>query len=138
MKTVSQSTSSQSGFSIYSVTLIAGDVLALLLFVVVGRLSHDMTSDWLANVARIATPFLLGWFLVAVLVGAYRLQLVSDPGQFLLRTIVSWLVGTGLALVFRVLLFGDTVTWAFALVALAFTGLFLISWRGIFLWWANR
>ncbi|MBX2997937.1 MAG: DUF3054 domain-containing protein [Caldilineaceae bacterium] len=42
------------------IALLIGDLLAFTIFVIVGRLSHGFTSDWLVNVARILTPFLIG------------------------------------------------------------------------------
>jgi hypothetical protein len=118
--------------------LVVGDILALFMFVIVGRLSHDMTSNWLINIARIATPFLLGWFAVGVLAGAYQARLLSRPAMFLRRSALTWLLGIGLGFVFRAVLFGDGVPPIFILVILTFTGLFLLGWRSLFIWWANR
>lgn len=118
--------------------LLIGDVLALLVFVVVGRLSHGFTGDWLSNVVRIAAPFLIGWFVAAFPLGAYRPDLLHRPGLLLLRTAPAWLVGNGLAFALRAFLFQDNVTLPFALTSMAFTGLFLLGWRAVYLWWINR
>jgi Na+-driven multidrug efflux pump len=118
--------------------LIVGDVLAFVIFVVLGRISHHMTSDWLVNVARIATPFLLGWFVVGVATGIYRRDLVGRPTVFMLRSVVTWVLGVPLGFLLRKFVFHDNVTVPFALTSLAFTALFLIGWRGVFSWWFNR
>jgi hypothetical protein len=120
------------------VVLLIGDLLALLIFVIIGRLSHGFTSDWLLNVARIATPFLIGWFVVAIPVGAYRADRLTSPGWLMGRTAIAWLVGDGVAFALRALLFQNNVTWPFALTSIAFTGLFLLGWRIGYLWWYNR
>jgi len=118
--------------------LVAGDVLALVIFVVLGRISHGFTSDWLLNLARILTPFLLGWFIAAWLAGAYRTEFVTQPTVFLGRTGVSWLIGIPLGLLFRRVLFQNSVALSFALTTLIFTALFLIGWRAILVWRLNR
>jgi hypothetical protein len=118
--------------------LVIGDVLALLIFVIVGRLSHGFTSDWLINVVRIVTPFLIGWFVVAIPVGAYRSDLLTSPGQLMLRSAAAWIVGNLIAFAVRAFLFQNNVTIPFALTSVAFTGLFLLGWRAVYLWWYNR
>lgn len=105
----------------------------LLLFVVIGRISHGMTADWLPNVLRIATPFVLGWALAALLLGAYRPGLWRNPHQFLLRSAAAWLLANGLAFLLRAAVMGDRVTLPFALTSIAFTGLFLLVWRLLFM-----
>lgn len=110
----------------------------LLFFVVIGRLSHGMTTDWLVNLARIATPFVLGWLAAAFLLGAYRPYLWRTPGPFLVRSVAAWLLGNGFAFLLRHYLMGDRVTMPFALTSIAFTGLFLLAWRLIFLVWPSR
>ncbi|RME58845.1 MAG: DUF3054 domain-containing protein [Caldilineae bacterium] len=121
-----------------TITLLVGDVVMLLLFVVVGRLSHGLTQDWIPNIARIATPFLIGWLVAAFAVGAYRENLVDRPMAFLARSALAWLVGDALGFLLRAFVFQDIVIRPFALATLAFTGLFLLGWRCIFLIWARR
>jgi biotin transporter BioY len=113
--------------------LIVGDLLMLLLFVVIGRISHGMTSDWLINIARIATPFVLGWVIAALIVGAYRPNLWRRPSDYLTRSAAAWLMGVGIAFLLRHFLMQDRITVPFALTSIAFTGLFLLGWRLIFL-----
>lgn len=125
--------SSQSAWRL--LVLAGGDLLMLLLFVVVGRISHGMTSDWLVNVARIATPFVVGWALAALVVGAYRPHLWPTPGAFLARSALAWLLADGLAFVLRHFVMQDRITLPFALTSIAFTGLFLFVWRLLFVIW---
>ncbi len=65
--------------------LVVGDLLMLLIFVVIGRISHGMTSDWLVNVLRIATPFVVGWAIAALITGAYRPHPISTIRWGILR-----------------------------------------------------
>lgn len=114
--------------------LAAGDVTAFLLFVVLGRVSHGLTNDWILNIARIATPFLLGWFVFALPLAAYRLPAQSESTRFLARSLLALLAGNLLAFAIRWFLFQDNVTVPFALTTLAFTGLFVLGWRLVYLW----
>jgi len=118
--------------------LAAGDLLMLLLFVVIGRMSHGMTSDWLVNLLRIATPFVLGWAIAAIATGAYRPRSWQKPTEFMVRSVGAWLLGVGLAFLLRHFLMQDRITLPFALTSVAFTGLFLLVWRVGFLVWLTE
>jgi len=118
--------------------LAAGDLAMLLIFVVIGRISHGMTNDWLINLLRIATPFVLGWAAAALISGAYRANLWQQPTQFLVRSAAAWLLADGLAFLLRHFVMGDRVTMPFALTSIAFTGLFLLAWRIAFMVWQTR
>jgi len=113
--------------------LVVGDLLMLLIFVVIGRLSHGMTSDWLVNLLRIATPFVVGWVIAALITGAYRPQDWNLPKTFMARSVAAWLLADGLAFLLRHFVMQDRITLPFALTSIAFTGLFLLAWRLIFL-----
>jgi hypothetical protein len=120
------------------VGLLIGDVLAFLIFVIVGRTSHGFTNDWLINIVRIVTPFLIGWFVASFPLGAYRADLLQHPGSLMGRSVMAWLIGSGIAFALRAFLFQNNVTIPFALTSIAFTGLFLLGWRAVYLWWYNR
>lgn len=118
--------------------LLLGDVAAFVLFVVLGRLSHGFSGDWLLNVVRIAAPFLVGWVVAAWALGAYRPGLEARPGAFLARSALALAIGDGLAFALRGLVLGDNVTMPFALTSLAFTALFVLGWRGLYAWFVRR
>lgn len=111
--------------------LLAGDLIAILSFVVLGRLSHGLSDDWLMNLFRIATPFVLGWLVAATLLGAFRLN--QPPGRFLSTSALALLVANLIAFGLRPALFQDRVTVPFALTSIAFTALLLLSWRFLFI-----
>lgn len=116
-----------------SIAILAiGDVVAVLVFVLVGLENHRMTSNLLFNVVRIAAPFLIGWFVVAPFTGAFSRPLLHRPGAFMLRSVLTWLVGIGIGLVLRNTIFGEDFSRVFAIVTLVFTGIFILSWRGLF------
>ena len=112
--------------------LVAGDVIAFVAWAVLGLASHRMAGDWLFNVVRVVAPFLIGWFAVAPFTGAYHRQLVRQPGAFLLRSALTWLLGVSLGLLLRATLFGSGFVPAFALVTFGVTGLLVLGWRGLY------
>jgi hypothetical protein len=138
LQSLSQGSSNKTLLSQVPVALLIGDVLAFLFFVILGRASHGFTNDWLINVARIVTPFLMGWFIVALPIGAYRGDLLKNPKALLGRSTVAWLLGVLIAFGLRAYIFGNNVTLPFALTTIAFTALFVIGWRAVYLWWYNR
>ena len=118
--------------------LIVGDVVALLLFVVVGLASHRMNTSWLFNLLRIGTPFLIGWFAVAPLTGAYTLPAKDGARDFLRRSALNWLLGVGLGLALRATLFREGFVPTFATITTLVTGVFVMGWRGLFAWLVRR
>lgn len=138
MKSSPQSIESSSRSAWQLPVLVVGDLLMLLLFVVLGRVSHGMTSDWLVNVLRIATPFVVGWAAAALISGAYLPQLWHKPADFLTRSAAAWLLADGLAFALRRFVMQDRITLPFALTSVAFTGLFLLAWRIAFLIWHTQ
>ena len=108
----------------------------MVLWVIVGLGSHNMTSNWLFNVVRVVAPFLLGWFAVAPFVGAYRIS--GNRRSFLLRSALAWLVGTALGLLLRATLFGEGFVPSFAAVTVVVTGIFVMGWRTAFALLLNR
>ncbi len=111
--------------------LVAGDVVALLLWVVAGLATHQMYSHWLLNVIRVAAPFLIGWFVVAPFTGAYRLPAPSRR-DFLARSALTWLAGVAIGLLLRATLFGNGFVPIFAVVTLVVTAVFVLGWRTAF------
>jgi hypothetical protein len=104
--------------------LALSDAAALLLFAVVGLLSHEGGLS-AAGLARDALPLLAGWFAAALVFGTYR--------RSSLRTLLpAWAVGVPVGVGLRALVLGrapDGRQAAFLGVALAFTLLFVLALR---------
>ncbi len=116
--------------------LAAGDLLALLAFVLVGQADHQTLSaanpllGALPNVASLAIP----WFVLAFLLRAYPRGASAPalPG-FLGRSALAWVIAAPIGLVIRMLLLGrGGIPIPFLLVTLAAGGLFLLGWRLLF------
>ncbi|KAJ7541818.1 hypothetical protein O6H91_10G078200 [Diphasiastrum complanatum] len=113
--------------------LAGGDVVAILIFAAVGRLSHGLSAlDW--NVVETADPFIAGWLLGAYLCGGF-----GPEGQGLkglpsatVAAAKSWVVGIPLGLAIRAFGTGHIPPQPFVLVSLASTIVLLIGWRSAF------
>ena len=104
--------------------LALSDAAALVLFAVVGLVSHDGGVS-AAGLARDALPLLAGWFAAALLFRTYRRRS--------LRTLLlAWAVGVPLGVVLRALVLGrafDGREATFLAVSLVFTLLFVLALR---------
>jgi hypothetical protein len=116
--------------------LAAGDLLALLAFVLVGQAEHQTVSATnpllgaLPNLVSLAIP----WLLLAVLLGAYPrgAERPTLPG-FLGRSALAWVIAAPLGLVIRMVYLGrGDIPVPFLLVTIAAGGLFLLGWRLIY------
>jgi hypothetical protein len=104
--------------------LALADGAALVLFSVVGLLSHDGTVS-AAGLARDALPLLAGWFAAALLFRTYRRRSVRT-------LLLTWIVGVPLGVAVRALALGrafDGREAAFLGVALTFTLVFVVALR---------
>jgi hypothetical protein len=98
------------------------DVLAVLVFAAVGRVSHDEGADAL-DVLGTAWPFLLGCLVGWVLTRAWRRPSAVRPVG-----VPVWLCTVGLGMLGRALT-GAGTELSFVLVATLVLGLFLLGWR---------
>jgi hypothetical protein len=128
------------------VGLIVGDASVFLVFAAVGRSSHHEASGlgvfWL--VVQTATPFALGWFMVAPFSGVYRESVTTRLRPMLGHTALGWLCAWPLAMLLRWLFTLNDAplslgSWvSFSIVVLLANMLFLSIWRGLFALVANR
>jgi hypothetical protein len=100
------------------------DVLCVLVFVVIGRSTHEGVGG-VPDVASTAWPFLVGLFVGWVVVRAW------------VRPFVLWPVGAGVwvstvvvGMVLRAVS-GQGTAAAFVVVAFVFLGFALLGWRGV-------
>jgi hypothetical protein len=115
--------------------LLAGDLIALFLFVLVGQADHGTIDAGnpllgaLRNVVSLAAP----WLVFAWLLRAY--PRVADPTLpgFLGRSAIAWVLAVPIGLLIRMVWLGrGGIPIPFLLVTLAAGGLFLLGWRLIF------
>ena len=99
------------------------DALCLAIFVALGRASHDIASgiDWYLTVLW---PFLVGWFVVALVLQLYRAPL----DRWIVLT-CTWIAGSAIGLVLRATVTHRITPLAFIVVTFIFIGVTTFGWR---------
>lgn len=111
-----------------------GDALVFLAFAIIGILSHGKTLS-LINLVNDSIPLMLGWFIVAPLVGAFSRTKTNEVGKMALYTILAWLPSFVLGMIFRGVAVEHTVPQtSFMIVTLIINMIFLLIWRVPFVW----
>jgi hypothetical protein len=120
--------------------LAAGDLVAFNIVTAIGLLSHgELTGlDSVGQVAIVAAPFAIGWFLIAPFAGAFRSDIASQPRRILPRAAVAWLIALPIGLLLWSLIRQKQIQTPFAIVTFITNLIVLLGWRGIFAWLATR
>jgi hypothetical protein len=111
--------------------LLLGDLVALALFAILGRNTHDEAIGFGAvrAVAGTAAPFLVGWLVGSLLLGALRAVTTATLLMMLRVVLASWIAGYPLAMLVRGLALGRTSPLSFYIVAFIVPLLLLLAWR---------
>lgn len=117
--------------SLRAILVLAGDVGAILAFVVVGVYSHGgypWDIPWYT--LKTLTPFLLAWAVIAPLTGVYHPETLVSYKLSILLVIGTWISAAILGGLLRgtSLFLGGTPI-VFVLVTILFGSLFLSTWR---------
>jgi hypothetical protein len=120
-----------------TLTLIVGDIAALLLFVFIGQRDHSVVDTQpvlrlLSTAAYFAVPYLIaGWLL-----GAFH---PSNTTALFTRAANAWLIAAPIGVLARSFLNGSGVILSpFLFVTLSLGLAFLCAWRGIYLLISRR
>lgn len=105
---------------------LVADVVAIVIFAILGRSSHDETNT-LLGVLGTAWPFLVGALVGHAISRATGLR--SDPTAWR-PGVVVWVSTLVLGMLLRVGS-GATAAWTFIVVASIVLAVFLLGWRGI-------
>ena len=115
--------------------LAVGDVLVLMAFLTAGTLSHT-TTEFLANeptyLLGVWAPFLIGWILVAPLVGAYSAGAVETAKSSVPLVVRSWIPAAAVGFVLRAFVFRGGAAPVFVAVILATGAVALGGWRALY------
>ena len=114
-----------------ALVLLAGDLVALTLFAVLGRNTHDEAIGLGAAraVAGTAAPFIVGWLVAAPLLGALRARTTATLPMMPRVVLASWIAGYPLAMLLRGIALGRTSPLSFYVVAFLVPLLILLAWR---------
>lgn len=122
--------------------LVVGDLIAFVVFATLGRDTHHEATGLgaIGETLWTALPFMLGWFLVAPWLGAFKRAGAERPLQMLRRTEMAWLASWPVALLLRWAFTPDhhIPLLAFAIVALLANAVILGGWRTAFAALTNR
>ena len=111
--------------------MLAGDLVALALFAILGRNTHDEAIGFGAvrAVAGTAAPFLVGWLVASSLLGARWPQVTSAVALMVRATLTTWVVAYPIAMLVRGVALGRTSPLSFYIVAFVVPLLLLLAWR---------
>lgn len=116
----------------YVTILAIGDALVFLAFAAIGRGSHGEASGLAAipQVIETALPFIVGWFLVAPWLGAYRRELAANPRKMAGRTLLAWVCSWPVTMaLWGIFVDHGIPPLSFATVTLLFNAVLLLVWR---------
>lgn len=103
---------------------IAADVASVVVFVAIGRRSHDEGSA-LTGIVETAAPFLIGLAVAWLAVRAWRWPSAVATG------IAIWPVTVLVGMVCRSVIFDDGTAASFVIVATLFLGACIVGWRAV-------
>ena len=123
-----------------TLALLAGDIIAFLIFAALGRRSHSAAAGLgeLIEIAITAAPFILGWLAAAPWLGAFGPATAGRPGSMLRVTLASWVAALAVGAVARALFIGRFSPLSFYVVTFLVALLLLGGWRGAFAWAEGR
>jgi hypothetical protein len=110
----------------------AADVVTVVVFVIIGRRSHDEAGNALAETAEVAAPFLLGLALAWVFAVAWRRPWTWRTG------LVVWLGTVVVGLLLRRFVVERSTALSFAIVTTVVLGVLLNGWRAVARWRLSR
>ena len=111
--------------------LLAGDLVALALFAILGRNTHDEAIGFGAvrAVAGTAAPFLVGWLVASPLLRVLRPLATPTAAPMLRATLTTWVAAYPISVLVRGLALGRTSPLSFYIVAFVVPLLLLLAWR---------
>ena len=121
------------------IILVAGDLIALLLFIFIGQTDHETLSPGnpLGGILLTGAPFAAAWLVIGFIYGAFRADVLA-PRVMLTRTVTAWLIALPIGLALYAFLLGRAViVLGFMLAAFSFGGLFILGWRMAFVFIAR-
>lgn len=117
--------------------LVAGDIIVIVLVTVFGFSTHGTLGTAGLRILTTFIPLTLAWFAVAPLMGAYRLEYVSNPNRLWLPVWTA-LVAAPFASWLRALMLNAPILPILPLVLGGVTAVGLLAWRSLFFWFIIR
>lgn len=124
------------------IALASGDILAILLFVALGRDSHSIGDGGVLTLINSTMPFAIAWLALGAYLGAYQGTALYPLRRTILRTLVTGIFAVPLGVLLRAAVLDRPLILSFFIVAtLACTAIILL-WRIVWshvrlLWWTE-
>jgi len=118
-----------------AVPLAVGDLIALIVLLTIGAINHHSVEYISANplyLLEVYAPFLIGWVLVAPLIGAYSAGAVETAKSSVPLVVRSWIPTAIVGLALRAFVFRGGAAPAFAVVMLVLGSIALGGWRALY------
>ncbi len=115
--------------------LAVGDVLVLVALLTVGTLNHTTVEFLLDDpvyLLGVWAPFLIGWVLIAPLIGAYSAGAVETAKSSVPLVIRSWIPAAVIGFVLREFVFRGNAAPTFMLITLVLGAVALGGWRALY------
>lgn len=120
-----------------SATLLIGDLLILLVFSAVGRISHSMIPD-LSSVINTTIPFAVAWLAVGALTGIFKPASVEGVGRAFKTTLLTLVIAGPLGVLLRSLLLGKLPFYTFWFFGPFNLSWFMIPWRLLYAYFRKK
>lgn len=117
-------------FSLRSLVLAVGDLVAILAFVLPGMERHGFPPlQYPMRALETFAPFLLGWLFAAFLGGLYTGDAIKNPRRVLSWTVPAWILALLVGHALRVVAFHGGTGSTFFAITLAIGGGLGVTWR---------
>ncbi|WP_027417192.1 DUF3054 domain-containing protein [Aneurinibacillus terranovensis] len=118
-------------------TLIIGDMICFLLFILLGDREHSISINILGLLSNLI-PFILAWLLVGFITGIYKKEVLGSMKRVVVRTFITSLIANPIGVLLRALLLGHGISIPFLIVTTVFNTALLVIWRTVFAWFSNK
>ena len=109
--------------------LALGDLLAFLLFPVLGSVSHGFGIISIDTLLRTTLPMAVAWYGVSPLFGTFTEAATRSVRHAISRSLRAWIFACPVALIYRILVLDRPFDAAFIFVSISVTGALLLTHR---------
>lgn len=118
-------------------TLLLGDLLIVLLFSAIGRVSHHMVPDPL-SVLNTAFPFAVAWLVTGALTGIFKPAWAESVGKAFKVTLLTLVIAAPLGVLLRSLLLGRMMAPSFWIVGSVSLAVLMLTWRLLYAYFKKK
>jgi hypothetical protein len=114
-----------------TIILVLGDIVALILFTLIGQRQHDIAISAMGIIVTTA-PFIIAWLVVGFFMGAFKPSAYFNIGQAAKKVTIVWLIAGPVGLGLRALFEQKGVPLNFVIITMVVILIFLLVWRILF------